>query len=184
MEVAPLETYSLIPHPDTPPERVSAVEVDVTLDVGDDILLDFRVQGRERLLLPPWRQSRRADRLWETTCFELFVRPIEGAGYFEFNFSPSTEWAAYRFTGHREGMEPLALDMEPFVGLQGEGGPDLLHVDLDLGFFPNVAGRMGISAIIEEAGGRRSYWALAHGPGEPDFHHLDCFRLELPPAPI
>jgi len=177
-----LETYRLIPHPDWPPERVSAVEVDVMLDSGDDIMLDFRVEPREALLMPPWRENVRADRLWETTCFELFVRPNDGTGYFEFNFSPSTQWAAYRFTGHREGMEPLALGLDPIVGRGLEDDPDLLHVDLDLGFFPNVAGRMGISAIIEEVGGRRSYWALAHGPGEPDFHHLDCFRLELPPA--
>jgi len=23
---------------------------------------------------------------------------------------------------------------------------------------------------------------LAHPPGKPDFHHPDCFALELPPA--
>jgi hypothetical protein len=40
----------------------------------------------------------------------------------------------------------------------------------------------GLSAIIEEADGTRSYWALAHPPGEPDFHHPDCFALELPAA--
>ena len=27
-----------------------------------------------------------------------------------------------------------------------------------------------------------SYWALAHPPGKPDFHHPDCFALELPAA--
>jgi hypothetical protein len=40
----------------------------------------------------------------------------------------------------------------------------------------------GVSAVIEEANGAKSYWALAHPPGKPDFHHPDCFRLELPPA--
>lgn len=38
-----------------------------------------------------------------------------------------------------------------------------------------------ISAVIEEADGTKSYWALAHPPGEPDFHHPDCFVLDLPP---
>jgi hypothetical protein len=41
---------------------------------------------------------------------------------------------------------------------------------------------MGISAILVERDGRKSYWALAHPPGEPDFHHPDCFALELPAA--
>jgi hypothetical protein len=36
--------------------------------------------------------------------------------------------------------------------------------------------------VIEERNGRKSYWALAHPPGEPDFHHPACFALELPPA--
>jgi hypothetical protein len=33
--------------------------------------------------------------------------------------------------------------------------------------------------VIEAIDGTLSYWALAHAPGSPDFHHLDCFALEL-----
>ena len=40
--------------------------------------------------------------------------------------------------------------------------------------------RIGLSAVIEERHGRKSYWALAHPPGKPDFHHDDCFAIELP----
>ena len=43
-------------------------------------------------------------------------------------------------------------------------------------------GELGISAVIEEQDGRLSYWALAHPPGKPDFHHRDCFALRLPPV--
>lgn len=39
--------------------------------------------------------------------------------------------------------------------------------------------RMGLSAIIETNDGTKSYWALRHPPGKPDFHHRDCFALEL-----
>jgi hypothetical protein len=42
--------------------------------------------------------------------------------------------------------------------------------------------RLALSAVIEETDGRKSYWALAHPPGTPDFHHPDCFTLELPRA--
>ena len=42
---------------------------------------------------------------------------------------------------------------------------------------------MGLSAIIEETDGTKSYWALAHPPGEePDFHDPACFALELAAA--
>jgi hypothetical protein len=38
---------------------------------------------------------------------------------------------------------------------------------------------LGLSAVLEETNGHKSYWALAHPPGKPDFHHADCFALEL-----
>jgi hypothetical protein len=34
--------------------------------------------------------------------------------------------------------------------------------------------------VIEETSGGKSYWALAHPPGKPDFHHADGFVYELP----
>ena len=48
--------------------------------------------------------------------------------------------------------------------------------------FYGVAIALGLSAVIEEADGNVSYWALAHPPGKPDFHHSDCLALELPAA--
>jgi len=35
---------------------------------------------------------------------------------------------------------------------------------------------------FEDTGGNRSFWALAHPSGQPDFHHPACFAAELPPA--
>ncbi len=45
--------------------------------------------------------------------------------------------------------------------------------------------KLALSAVIEETDGTKSYWALRHPPGAPDFHHPDCFALTLeapPPA--
>ena len=39
-----------------------------------------------------------------------------------------------------------------------------------------------LSAIIEDTNGNRSFWALAHPPGEPDFHDAACFAAQVPPA--
>ena len=49
----------------------------------------------------------------------------------------------------------------------GEGGPS--HV-----------GKVGLAVVIDEVGGTKSCWALAHPPGAPDFHHPTCFAAELP----
>jgi hypothetical protein len=36
--------------------------------------------------------------------------------------------------------------------------------------------------VIEDQSGGVSYWALAHPPGKPDFHHADGFALEFSPV--
>jgi hypothetical protein len=43
--------------------------------------------------------------------------------------------------------------------------------------------RAGVSAVVEESDGTKSYWALAHPPGDPDFHDEAGFLLELPASP-
>ena len=42
--------------------------------------------------------------------------------------------------------------------------------------------QLGLSAVIEETSGHKSYWALAHPSENPDFHHSDSFVLDLPAA--
>jgi hypothetical protein len=62
-------------------------------------------------------------------------------------------------------------------------GADALEIDvaLDLaGQLPPGPCRLAISAVIEETNGERSYWALAHSPGRPDFHDAVGFAAHLP----
>src|SRR3954463_10945308 len=166
-------------HPNAPPDTVKFVSVQIDRDRGGLRLLYVVEADPARLVLPPPRKPYRADGLWQTTCFELFVRD-EGGSYRDFNFSPSTQWAAYRFRAHREGREPLAVESPPVVGSWPEDFGFLLSVFVEVDIPANA--RVGLSAIVEETGGQKSYWALAHPEGEPDFHHRDCFALDLPPA--
>ncbi len=56
-----------------------------------------------------------------------------------------------------------------------------LGTEIDLNeHLKDGASHLALSAVIEERDGTKSYWALAHAPGAPDFHHADCFTLELP----
>lgn len=138
---------------------------------GDAWAIGFLVTGAGHLLLPPPAPPARTDGLWEHLCFELFVKPGGGPGYFEFNFSPSSQWAAYSFDGYRMGMADLPLRIQPLV-------KGVLGAKLTL---PAIgACSVGLSAVIEEGDGTKSYWALRHPPGTPDFHHPDCFALQLP----
>jgi hypothetical protein len=139
--------------------------------------------GIAALRLPPPIERDRADNLWKTTCFEAFLRDQAGDGYLEINLSPSNRWAAYAFDGYRSGMTPTdAVDIEHLTQRTGETEFILtasLFLDDLLSTGPR---RLGLCAIIEEIDGRKSYWALAHPPGKPDFHHSDAFAAPLPPV--
>ena len=136
------------------------------------------VNGLHALRLPGFAGTGRADNLWQTTCFELFVRNSNDNGYREFNFSPSQRWAAYRFEGYREGMAQLDLAAGPQIVT--ESGDELFvqTVWLARADVANVVA-IGLCAVIEELNGRKSFWALAHGRDEPDFHDPACFALPV-----
>jgi hypothetical protein len=168
----------LIPHASSPPIAVRELQVEIDLSHPGLVTLWYTVFGSvDELVLPQTNPPSRADRLWETTCFELFAR-ARGGAYHEYNFSPSSDWAAYRFGGYRDGREALPLQHEPIISYTKVGSFEL-HVTLPVELGDS---RLGLSAVIEERNGRMSYWALAHPPGAPDFHHPDCFALELPAA--
>ena len=154
----------------------------VERSAGGILWLRYHVEGSLDLLtLPDPADPVRADGLWKTTCFELFVRSTNGAVYGEFNFSPSSQWAAYRFDHYREGMSEVALSEVPEIGLDASETHFALETDLKLPApWIDVGLGIALSAVIEETDGTKSYWALRHPPGKPDFHHPDCFALTLP----
>jgi hypothetical protein len=173
--------HALVPHPDMPARRVAAVNADLTMAGPGELRLQYSLASAEQLVVPDARAPERADGLWKTTCFELFLRPADSKAYFEFNFSPSLQWAAYAFGGYRSGMRALPA-RDPDIWLSRSGDWFFLTVEALLEL-PPAPLKIGLSAVIEEAGGILSYWALNHPPGPPDFHHPDCFALELPAAP-
>jgi hypothetical protein len=171
-------------HPDSPSSAAARVEVEVARPRAGGLVLRYFVTGKiSDLRMPPAAAPARADELWQHTCFEAFVRSPAEAGYCEFNFSPSTQWAAYGFFGYRKGMHVATEISAPRIEVQS--GPEcyMLQASLELeglSTLPRSAGwRLGLAALIEEANGRKFYWALAHPPGKPDFHHPDCFVCEL-----
>ncbi len=174
-------------HPDAPCEAVTQIEVRLAWPRADSLVLSYIVTGRiGDIRMPPVATAERSDELWHHTCFEAFVGASPGPEYYELNFAPSTRWAAYRFTGYRTGMAAAAEIGAPSIEVQA--GPDRysLQASLQLSQLsalpPKSLWRLGLSALIEDSAGRMSYWALAHPPGKPDFHHLDCFAYELSPA--
>lgn len=171
-----MSRYSLIPHSDHPPLTVAGVSVDVRVGDGGIARLSYAVDGAAAVVWPVPTGPVRSDGLWQATCFELFLMFDDEEHYVEFNFSPSGAWAAYAFDGYRDGMANLTRDIVPHVTRNADG----VEVICDLGGLPHGELLLSLTAVIEEAGGRRSFWALQHASGAPDFHHRDCFAARLP----
>ena len=174
----------LIPHPETPGTAVKSISVSWSrAPLGREshgLALDYLVEGYlDEIVLPPRAPWQRRDGLWEHSCFEAFVREKDRDGYLEFNLSPSEEWAAYCFDAYRLGMRDARA--EPMLGGRVIEGMFEMGAAFDVDLPLNTIWQLGLAAIIEEKGGTRSFWALAHPPGKPDFHHPDCFVLDLPP---
>lgn len=164
-------------HPASPCAALRGIQATVIRNADGSLDVTYRIEGDlDRLRIPPPRAPRVAGQLWQHTCCELFVADASGSGYREFNFSPSGEWAAYRFSGYRAGMAAVQALRDPQIRVQRTGGGLELHALIDC---QQDRPRLGICAVIEEIDGALSYWALRHAPGKPDFHHRDAFVLEL-----
>jgi hypothetical protein len=174
-------------HPDSRCLAAARVEVTVARPRPDHLVLSYIVTGKiSDVRMPPVVPAPRADELWRHTCFEAFVRAASGPSYYEFNFAPSTQWAAYRFDSYRNGMRVAAEIDAPQIEVRSSPDSYTLQASLELDRLPDLSRqgswRLGLSALIEDRSGGMSYWALAHPPGKPDFHHADSFALEFAPA--
>jgi len=176
--------HALKLHPHSLCFAAAQVEVEVARPRAGSLELCYAVTGNiNDLRVPPATAAARTDELWLHTCFEAFVRASPGAGYYEFNFAPSTQWAAYWFSSYRSEMRVANEISAPRIEVRSSPECYTLLASLELdhlsGLPHDAAWRLGLAAVIEETSGRKSYWALAHPPGKPDFHHSDCFALEF-----
>jgi hypothetical protein len=174
----------LLPHPDAGGDAVWSVSVDVDFSLPHTLVCHYTLRGEmARVRIPALGAGHRTDGLWKHTCCEAFIAIPEGREYYEFNFSPALDWAAYRFEGYRSGMSAAPLTEAP--GLQVRRNASQLDLTATLhlsGIAPLRAARvlqLALAAVVEEDHGRLSYWALQHGAGNPDFHHPDAFALKV-----
>jgi hypothetical protein len=175
--------HTLRAHPDSSCFAVTHIEVEVARPQARNLVFAYALTGRiDDLAMPAPAAAVRSDELWRRTCFEAFLGTSLDLAYYEFNFAPSTQWAAYRFSSYRTGMRVATEISVTTIAVESSRDRYILRVSLDLGqalISEGAMWRLGISAVIEEIGGNRSYWALAHPTGKADFHHSGCFMLEV-----
>lgn len=164
---------------------------DITIDatarlVGDgQISARFTVSGELGTVdIPDLSPNpNRKDGLWEHTCFEVFIRPPDQKSYIEYNLSPTRDWAAYAFQDYRKGMKDAEVGERPTMRTLASTDQFVLDALFDFsppkGSAASSSLHIGLSAILAGMDGTVSHWALAHAPGKPDFHHSDCFALQI-----
>jgi hypothetical protein len=154
----------------------------VELAPGPVVQLRYRLRGDlTGLAIAAPSASRRADRLWEHTCFEAFIAPYGRELYVEINVAPSTEWAAYAFDGYRLGMRQLEVARAPAIAVARQTDELTVTADVDLSALADARWpwRVGLCAVVAQTGGARSYWALRHSGPKPDFHDAASFAVLL-----
>ena len=174
---------NLVPHPETPPsepgfkvwanvDHAGAFGVIATTNIW------FGVSAPStRFVIPQPAEPDRADDLWQATCFEAFLKNPETAGYREWNFAPSGQWAAYDFTSQRDGRTDADVAA---AYIRVEDNLTWWAVGATIAVEADVRWALGLSAVLEEKDGSKSYWALAHSSAnKPDFHDPVGFTAQL-----
>lgn len=174
----------LLCHPSSSCDAIESIHVDIACSSAH-CLLHYQVNGNiEALTLPEPRAANRQDGLWQHTCFECFIGTKNQAAYYEYNFSPSSEWAAYGFSGYRvldTGFVPI--EKSPMVKRDISSDQFSLQVQLPTQGWSLIANErpwyINLTAVIELQPGELSYWALHHPCPQPDFHHKNGFIYEI-----
>ena len=174
----------LTAHPSTPQDAVRSLGVQLRAEEPDILVFQYSLDAdMSRVCVPLSGAGGWADALWKHTCFEAFVASADASGYYEFNFSPSLDWAIYRFSAYREGMSPALIGRAPTISVRRGGSGLELQSAVRLEHLPDLLDahhlRIALAAVIEDENGGLSYWGLRHPPGKPDFHHPNGFVLEV-----
>ena len=184
MEPAETQWTALVGHALKHGDATYGVLAHAALEAPATVVFRYVLRAEiSRVRIPPAQSVARADGLWRHTCFEAFMMTPGTAGYYEFNFAPSGQWALYHFDAYREGMSPAALESPPELCVRRFD--DRLEVDAAVHLHDLTALRgaprllLGLSAVVEEENGTLSYWALKHPRDKPDFHCPDGFVFEL-----
>jgi hypothetical protein len=176
-------------HPETSTTAVEEIEGRAGWTEDNALSLAYALKGDLlRLRIPSLQPSLRADRLWQHSCFEAFVALEDKPEYYEFNFAPSGQWAAYHFQRYRDGISLEDEIPAPEITVRSRADGFDLRAIVRLDSLPTTQPRarlkLALSAVVEDNNGMLSYWALWHPPGKPDFHHPDSFTLNLGPSGI
>lgn len=151
------------------------------IQFSEVLSISYHLKGNLSDIVIPQLSARPSvqDKLWETTCFEFFLKLRGAQKYFEWNLSPSGEWNQFEFDSYRERSKQAHLIQLPKISTSQGQGQFQLDCTVNLSSLKRISSswQIGVTAVLEHSDGERSYWALRHLGDKPDFHLSDSFIL-------
>jgi hypothetical protein len=174
--------FALQPFPT--PSKLPQIEINGRVNRKDDILLiEYQLFGDMNAIsiAPPADSPSRQLHLWEATCFEFFIGIPGDRNYWEFNLSPSGDWAIFALNDYRQGLrDELSFSSLPF---KVDRYPNYITLSLEFDLSELILAEqdleMSVTTVIKSSQDELSYWAIAHSGKEADFHLRDSFSIKL-----
>ncbi|MFT6070341.1 MAG: hypothetical protein ACJAT2_003226 [Bacteriovoracaceae bacterium] len=122
--------------------------------------------------------------LWESTCFEMFIKNSEKEEYFEFNCSSANNWNIFYFPKKRAALKEFTpiSNLASSTVLKDDQLSVSFWIDLKklpIGFWIDGQMKLGLTSVLESKSGGLSYWALEHLDTKPNFHKPESFSFLL-----
>ncbi|WP_455220277.1 DOMON-like domain-containing protein [Kaarinaea lacus] len=160
------------------------ISINATISAHDNkINVLFRITGEINTILIPEKSGHpsRKNELWTTTCCELFIGGTGQTRYWEYNLSPSHDWAIFSFTNYRTNKTDDFSIPEPGISTKIDKDREF-ELNTIVALPGSLIGHkldIGISSIIQDKAGDIYYYALSHPGEQPDFHDRNCFTIHI-----
>jgi hypothetical protein len=174
------QSFTLVPF--EPEQAICTISGTIEYTEPGLLVLQYQFFGELKQVVWPaaTNKPQRKDELWQQTCMELFIAEPDGERYFEFNFSPSSDWQGYEFLSYRslasqpKNIKPPKIDkLDDRTGVSYSVSLDITPLSLTTPL------QLGISAVLLQACGDLAYFSLYPQTDAPDFHFRDGFKLTL-----
>jgi hypothetical protein len=161
-------------------ESTPSIEIDSNVSVrGRQLEVSYLITGDlDQIVIPPIQLApSRQFGLWETTCCEFFIAPVDSAEYWEVNLSPSGDWNVFHLDDYRQGLveEVKIVHLPSVTRIERDRLTLSTQIELPTGINAANSIDLSITTVIATPTGNISYWAIRHAGSQADFHLRDSF---------